>query len=69
MREHNKQLNVGKSHAADTHHSNLDVMKPFLKFGVGAMNAIGHTLVSIVKSVPRPHSHQDEDNRGRVVKL
>jgi|GEM_PF-4923312 len=69
MREHNKQLNSAKGHAADVHNSNLDVMKPFLKFGVGAMSAIGHTLVSIVKSVPRPHSHQDEDNRGKVIKL
>ncbi|PTQ95004.1 hypothetical protein C8P68_106219 [Mucilaginibacter yixingensis] len=69
MGEHNKQLNNGKNHSADAHHSNLDVMKPFLKFGVGAMSAIGHTLVSIVKSVPRPHGHQDEDNQGRVIKL
>lgn len=69
MRDHNKQLNSGKGHAEDMHRYNLDVMKPFLKFGAGAMSAIGHTLFSIVKSIPRPHGHHDEDNRGRVVKL
>lgn len=70
MNNQHKQLNTGKGHIEDAHHYNFDVMKPFLKFGVNAMSAIGHTLMGIVRNIPKPQHHQEDDHRGgKIIKI
>jgi hypothetical protein len=65
-----KQLNKGRSSLSQKQHYDLSVMKPFVKFGIGAMGAIAHTLIGIVKAVPKLH-HDDEDKRGnnKIIKI
>lgn len=64
-----KKLNKGKSDIAETHHYNFEVMKPFLKFGAMAMGAIGHTLIAIVKNIPKPHHDDDKAGKDKIIKI
>lgn len=64
-----KQLNKGKSNLAEHHHYDLSVMKPFVKFGIGAMGAITHTLIGIVKSIPKPHDDDDKRGNNKIIKI
>lgn len=63
-----KQLNNGKANLSQPNHYDFSVMKPFVKFGIGAMSVIGHALIGIVKAIPKPH---DEDKRGnnKIIKI
>ena len=65
-----KQLNKGKANLAEPNHYDFSVMKPFVKFGIGAMGAIAHTLIGIVKAIPKPHD-DDNDKRGndKIIKI
>jgi len=64
-----KQLNKGKSGLTENQQHNLDVMKPFLKFGINAMSAITHTLIGIVKSIPKPHHDDDRNGNDKIIKI
>lgn len=64
-----KQLKQEKSGVSETHHYNFDVMKPFLKFGAMAMGAIGHTLIAIVKNIPKLHHDDDKPGKDRIIKI
>lgn len=64
-----KQLNQRKADVAGNHHYNFDVMKPFIKFGAMAMGAIGHTLIAIVKNIPKPHHDEDKPGKDRIIKI
>lgn len=64
-----KKLNQGKANLSQPHHYDLSVMKPFVKFGVGAMSAIAHTLVGIVKAIPKPHHDDDKHDRNKIIKI
>lgn len=65
-----KQLNKGKSDISEAHHYDFEVMKPFLKFGAMAMGAIGHTLIAIVKSIPKPHDTAGgKPDKDKIIKL
>lgn len=69
MAANRKQLNKGKSELSGTHY-NFDVMKPFLKFGLMAMSAIGHTLIAIVKNIPKPHdANERKPNKDKIIKI
>jgi hypothetical protein len=63
-----KQLNKGKSNLSEHHHYDLSVMKPFVKFGIGAMSTIAHALIGIVKAIPKPH---DDDRKpgNKIIKI
>jgi hypothetical protein len=52
-------------------HSNAwEVMKPFVHFGVKATAAIAHTLISIIKHIPKPDSHKPpQQTGGKVIKI
>jgi len=65
-----KKLNQGKANLSQHNHYDLSVMKPFVKFGIGAMGAIAHTLIGIVKAIPKPHE-DDHDKRGnnKIIKI
>jgi hypothetical protein len=65
-----KQLNQGKGNLSKPGNYDLSVMKPFVKFGIGAMGAIAHTLIGIVKAIPKPH-HDDDDKRknNKIIKI
>jgi hypothetical protein len=43
-------------------------MKPFLKFSISAMSAIGHALAGIVRSIPKPH-HEDKAGKDKIIKI
>jgi hypothetical protein len=65
-----KQLNKGKPELPGIHHYNFDVMKPFLKFGIMAMSAIGHTLIAIVKNIPKPHDDAEgKPDKDKIIKI
>lgn len=66
-----KKLNQGKTDISEQHHYDFSVMKPFVKFGIGAMGVIGHALIGIVKAIPKPHHHDDDDKRGKdkIIKI
>jgi len=38
----------------DMLHNAWVVMKPFVRFSISAMHVLAHTLVFIVKSIPKP---------------
>lgn len=63
-----KQLNKGKANLSQPSHYDFSVMKPFVKFGIGAMGVIGHALIGIVKAIPKPH---DDDRSGgdKIIKI
>ena len=65
-----KQLNKRKSDLSASPHYNFDVMKPFLKFGAMAMGAIGHTLIAIVKNIPKPHHDTDKPgSKDKIIRI
>lgn len=63
-----KKLNQGKTNLNGTHHYDLSVMKPFVKFGISAMGAIIHTLIGIVKSIPKPHE-DDKNEKDKIIRI
>lgn len=63
-----KQLNKRKSDLSGVHQYDFSVMKPFLRFGMKAMGAIGHTLIGIVKSIPKPHD-DDKPGKNKIIKI
>jgi hypothetical protein len=63
-----KKLNQGKATLAQHGQYNLSVMKPFVKFGIGAMGAIAHTLIGIVKAIPKPHE-DDKSGSNKIIKI
>lgn len=52
----------------ETHHYDLSVMKPFVKFGVAALGILAGALITIVKSVPK-HEPEKKSNDKRVIKI
>ncbi|GAB3920661.1 hypothetical protein [Mucilaginibacter myungsuensis] len=68
--QHIKQLNQGRSNLNKKSEIDLSVMKPFVKFGIGAMGAIAHTLIGIVKAIPKPHNDDDHRKPGsKIIKI
>ncbi|PWK79955.1 hypothetical protein LX99_00416 [Mucilaginibacter oryzae] len=47
------------------------VMKPFVHFGIKATAAIAHTLIAIIKHIPKPGDHQKEKtgSNSKIVKI
>ena len=65
-----KKIGKGQNQPAETHHYDFSVMKPFVKFGIGAMGAIAHTLIGIVKAIPKPHDDGDKKaGRDKIIKI
>ncbi|MBK0378625.1 hypothetical protein [Mucilaginibacter segetis] len=68
----NKQIGTGKAETTRQNGESLvQVMKPFVKFGVLAVGVLASALITIVKHIPKPdtgHSaKRGKDNR--VIKI
>ena len=65
-----KKIDQTKPTATEVQKHNLAVMMPFIKFGFGAMKLIAHTLLFIVKAVPKLHDEKPENkSTGRIIKI
>jgi hypothetical protein len=63
---------IGKNdRQAQSQHTNAwEVMKPFVHFGIKATAAIAHTLIWIVKHIPKPDKHQQEKSQNnKIIKI
>jgi hypothetical protein len=66
-----KKIGTGKAEATrNSNHNLIEVMKPFVSFGVKALTLLGSVLVHIVKSIPRPHDHKPASKKNnKVIKI
>ena len=64
-----KKLNKGKADLSQHGQYDFSVMKPFVKFGIGAMGAIAHTLIGIVKAIPKPHDDDKNGGKDKIIKI
>jgi hypothetical protein len=62
-----KYIQQPQSSVQDTRNHNIEVMKPFFKFGLAAMGLIGGALIAIVKSIPKPDVLTDKNDQ-RITK-
>ena len=53
----------------DTLHDTWKVMKPLVHFSVKAMQVIGHSLVFIVKNIPKPDDHKPKAESDKIIKI
>lgn len=63
---------IGKGSPEGRHqHSNAwEVMKPFVHFSIKAIGAIAHTLIYIVKHIPKPDSLKSSEKKsGKIIKI
>ena len=65
-----KRISKPKIKVQDTYKHNWEVMKPFVHFSIKAISVIGHTLVAIVKNIPKPGSHKPaEHKKDKIIKI
>jgi hypothetical protein len=65
----NKKIGTGKAEATHhTSHNAVEVMKPFVTFGVKALGLLATALVHIVKNVPKPDDNKAQGN-NKVIKI
>jgi hypothetical protein len=66
-----KKIGTGKAQPTHSNnHNALEVMKPFLHFGVKAIAVIGAALVTIVRNIPKPEAEKPKNKRdGRIIKI
>jgi hypothetical protein len=49
---------------------NLEVIKPIVKFGVGAISILGHTFYNIAKgAIHLLHEHHEDKKSDKIIKL
>jgi hypothetical protein len=54
----------------DTLHDTWTVMKPFVHFSIKALRVIAHTLIFIVKRIPKPDDHKPARSKNdKVIKI
>ena len=53
----------------DTLRDTWTVMKPFVRFSVKALKLIAHSLIFIVKQIPKPDEHKPAGKRDKVIKI
>jgi hypothetical protein len=47
-----------------------EVMKPFVKFGLAATGLIAGTLVTIIKSIPKPdNGKQPQAKKDKIIRI
>jgi len=52
------------------HSNGWEVMRPFVHFGIKAIGAIAHTLIYVVKHIPRPDSLKPSEKKsGKIIKI
>ena len=66
----NKKTNPAEDNVHAIQQHNWRVMKPFVKFGIGALSVIGHALFSIVKAVFKLRPDKPGDSgKDKVIKI
>ncbi|WP_413667156.1 hypothetical protein ACEN9X_21875 [Mucilaginibacter sp. Mucisp86] len=66
----NNMKRIGKRGAQVEYSNAWEVMRPFVHFGIKAASAIAHTLIYIVKHVPKPGSpNPPEKKRDKIIKI
>jgi len=67
----NKKIEAGRAGVKPNNGGNvIEVMKPFVKFGVKALGVLGSVLIHIVKNIPRPdHDKPASKKSDRVIKI
>ncbi len=64
-----KQIGKQQDKVQPTHNA-WEVMKPFVKFGLAATGLIAGTLITIVKSIPKPDSSkQPEPKKNKIIRI
>jgi hypothetical protein len=67
----NNVKKIGK-HEAEVKptHNAWEVMKPFVKFGLAATGLIAGTLITIVKSIPKPdNGKQPLPKKDKIIRI
>lgn len=59
----------GRVTQMDTLRDTWRVMKPFVHFSVKALKVIAHTLVFIVKHIPKPDDYHADKKKGKIIKI
>jgi len=54
---------------SDSLHDAWIVMKPFVRFSIKAMKVMAHTLIFIVRHIPKPEDHKARSKNDKVVKI
>jgi hypothetical protein len=61
---------IGKRGQQIQNNNAWEVMKPFVHFGVKAASAIAHTLIYIVKHIPKPDSLKPHERKSdKIIKI
>jgi hypothetical protein len=69
------QKRIGKSQQKETVtlseslHETWRVMKPLVYFSYKAMKVLAHTLIFIVKHIPKPEEHKPATKRDKIIKI
>ena len=64
-----KIIGKGRSEGRHQHSNAWEVMKPFVHFSIKAIGAIAHTLIYIVKHIPKPDSLKSEKKSDKIIKI
>jgi len=64
-----KKIEANKSGATEVGRHNWNVMIPFIRFGVGALQLIGHALIHIVKQLPRLREEKSKNKSRNIIKV
>jgi hypothetical protein len=65
-----KRIDKSGPRVQHQHNNAWEVMKPFVHFGVKAIATIAHTLISIIKHIPKPDRHKPSGRNGsKVIKI
>lgn len=64
-----KQIKTGKRSDAvnDTRHYDWSPMKPFVKFGIGAVKVLAHALIFIVKGALKLRPEKEDQKPGKKI--
>jgi hypothetical protein len=54
---------------SDSLHDAWIVMKPFVRFSIKAMKVMAHTLIFIVRHIPKPEDHKARSKNDKVIKI
>jgi len=67
---HIKRIGKNGPQVQHQHTNAWQVMKPFVHFGIKATAAIAHTLIAIVKHIPKPDNNQQtKSGNNKIIKI
>jgi hypothetical protein len=53
----------------DTLHDTWRVLKPFVRFSIGALKVVAKTMIFIVKHIPKSEEHQPKPKNNKIIKI